>query len=116
MSTLLPRDDPRTLKAIDIARTAHAWRRLTTPDGEVLLAIPSASVRGLFYLTSEITCTCLDYVHNGLREGRGGSTGLHLLCKHIRAVHLERIQREAADNGLVLERLPNGSYEWLRRP
>lgn len=114
MPTVPLRDDPRTHKAVQIALTSDSWRRLTTSDGEVLFGIPSASTRGLFYLTSETSCTCLDFVHNGLRSSRVGMAGDHCLCKHIRAVHLERIQREAAADGLVLERLPSGSYAWLR--
>ena len=116
MTTLRPREDPRTLKAIDIARTADSWRRLTTHDGELIVAIPSQSTRGLYYLVTEHTCTCIDHQRHGLRTGLIGNSGEHTVCKHRRALVLVALQQDAASANLVLERLPSGSYAWLRRP
>jgi hypothetical protein len=106
--------DPRADKAVDIAATARTWKRLISRDGEVIFGMPSQSTPGLYYLVTETTCTCRDHDINGLRPARMGMTGDHLLCKHLLAVHLVRIQQEAATKGLVLERLPSGEFAWLK--
>lgn len=112
--TLLAAGDPRTDRALAIAAGASAWHQLRTRDGELVWGMPSQTTRGLYYLVTETTCTCPDFEHNGLRPGRIEQDGLHLLCKHIRAIHFLRLQREAAAEGLVLERLPSGEWAWLK--
>jgi len=111
LSTL---QDSRTVKAIEIARTADAWRRLTSHDGELLVAMPSQTTAGLYYLVTEHTCTCIDHQRHGLRPELIGRNGVHTICKHRRALRIADLQREAAADGLVLERLPSGAYAWLR--
>lgn len=116
MSTLSPRDDPRTHKAVQIAQSSDLWRRLTTHDGEIVYAIPSQSTDGLYYLVTEHTCTCMDHQRHGLRAGLIGRSGEHTVCKHRQALVIVNLERDAADDGLVLERLPSGSFAWLRKP
>jgi len=106
--------DTRTLKALEIAQAADTWRQLHTREGELVYAIPSQTTRGLYYLTSTSSCTCLDAHHNGLRATRVGMVGLHIACKHIRALTLRQVLDEGADHDLVLERLPSGEYTWLK--
>ena len=106
--------DARTLKALEIAQTADTWRQLRTREGELVYAIPSQTTRGLYYLTSTSSCTCLDAHHNGLRAARVGMDGLHSPCKHIRALALRKVLDEGAEHDLVLKRLPSGEYAWLK--
>lgn len=106
--------DARTLKALEIAQTAATWRQLRNRDGEMVYAIPSQTTRGLYYLTTTSSCTCLDTFHNGLRATRVGMGGMHCPCKHVRALALRDVINEGADHDLVLERLPSGEYAWLK--
>ena len=57
--------DGRSTRALELTSTASSWRRLITRDGEPIVGMPSQTTRGL-----------------------------HMLCKHIRAVHFDRLQRE----------------------
>jgi hypothetical protein len=86
--------DKRSARALDLTETAGQWRHLITRDGEPVVAMPSQTVKGLYYLVTETSCTCQDFQQYGLRHTRIGDVGLHMLCKHIRAVHFLRIQSE----------------------
>jgi hypothetical protein len=86
--------DKRSARALDLTDTAGQWRRLITRDGEPVVAMPSQTVKGLYYLVTETSCTCQDFQQYGLRHTRIGDVGLHMLCKHIRAVHFLRLKTE----------------------
>ena len=92
MTSIKP--DSRSTRALELTSTASSWRRLLTRDGEPIVGMPSQTVKGLYYLVTETTCTCVDFQHYGLRATRIGDVGLHMLCKHIRAVHFDRLQHE----------------------
>jgi hypothetical protein len=86
--------DPRSARALELTATASRWKHLRTRDGELVVAMPSQTVKGLYYLVTETSCTCQDFQQYGLRHTRIGDVGLHMLCKHIRAIHFLRIQSE----------------------
>jgi hypothetical protein len=86
--------DKRSARALDLTETAGQWRHLITRDGEPVVAMPSQTVKGLYYLVTETSCTCLDWQQHGLRNLRIGDLGLHTLCKHIRAAAFVRIMAE----------------------
>lgn len=86
--------DTRSARALELTATAPQWRRLITRDGEPIVAMPSQTVKGLYYLVTEVSCTCTDWQHHGLRNLRVGDLGLHTLCKHIRALAFERLMHE----------------------
>lgn len=86
--------DGRSTRALELTSTASTWRRLITRDGEPIVGMPSQTTKGLYYLVTETTCTCVDFQHYGLRSTRIGDVGLHMLCKHIRAVHFLRMKEE----------------------
>jgi hypothetical protein len=86
--------DKRSARALELAETSSTWKHLRTRDGEPLVAMPSQTVKGLYYLVTETSCTCQDFQQYGLRHTRIGDVGLHMLCKHIRAVHFLRLKTE----------------------
>ena len=81
-------DDPRSIKALEIAAGAGQWLRCRTHDGRTVFGVPSQSREGVYYLVDGERCTCHDFKHNGLSRPRLGATGLHAPCKHLLAVRL----------------------------
>lgn len=111
----LSKADPRAEKSVQLALQVNTWRELRTRDGELFWAVPSQTTAGLVYLVTEWRCTCEDFRRHGLRPSQIGHYGLHIECKHQLAVQLVERARDGEDKDLVLERLPNGEYAWLRR-
>jgi hypothetical protein len=91
MAIAISSQDPRGVKAIQIAATAGQWLKCRSADGSKRYGIPSQSVAGLYYLTDMRACTCPDF------QRRGGP------CKHIAAVrlHVARVRTEQAREGVV---------------
>jgi predicted nucleic acid-binding Zn finger protein len=83
-------DDPRSIKALQIAAGAAQWLKVRTVDGEVAFGIPSqcAGKAGRYYVVTAEQCDCEDFKREGLRRGRIGEAGFHGPCKHVRAVQL----------------------------
>lgn len=110
--------DPRTQRALEIARDAGQFARCRTADGELVWAIPSQSRQHVRYLVTEQSCQCQDFRRNGLRAARIGFYGSHFTCKHVRALKILisawHAQQAERDDNLVLEQLPNGEFAWLR--
>jgi hypothetical protein len=90
MTITISADDPRSIKAIEIAAGASSWLKVRSHDGELGFAIPSQckSADGRYYLVTADECDCEDFKRHGLREGRIGEQGYHGDCKHMRAVQL----------------------------
>lgn len=84
MSTalLLPTNDPRGPKAVELAADAGQWIKCRTSDGRKAYGVPS-SKPGRYYLVTRYSCDCKDaeFGHE---------------CKHMLAVrlHCERIAEE----------------------
>ena len=87
MSITISADDPRTIKAIEIAADADQWVACHTPDGEAAYRVPSQGQLGRFYVVSESRCDCLDF-----QQGEGGD---HRACKHVLAVRLHNELKRA---------------------
>jgi predicted nucleic acid-binding Zn finger protein len=81
-------DDPRTIRALELAAEAGQWLKCRDRDGQVLYGVPSQAIRGRYYLVTDATCDCPDFRHNGLTAARVGRSGVHRECKHILAVRL----------------------------
>ena len=111
MSTVF---DPRTERAVEIARDAGQFARCRTRDGELVWVVPSQSREHVRYLVTESWCACEDFRRNGVRRGRIGFYGLHHTCKHIRALRIRlsawNAQQTPHEDDLVLEQLPNGEF------
>jgi len=83
-------DDPRSIKALEIAAGASQWLKVRTTDGEVAFGIPSQCARnaGRYYVVNAERCDCEDFKRHGLSAPRIGQNSTHGLCKHVRAVQL----------------------------
>lgn len=80
--------DPRSQKAAELATDAGQWLRVRTRDGVLAYAIPSQRIDNLYWIADAHSCTCPDFVHNGLNRTRLGRPGLHVACKHLLAIRL----------------------------
>jgi hypothetical protein len=100
MTITISSEDPRSIKAIEIAAGANSWIRCTTRDGRNLVGIPSLCKPGAFYLVDPVrqTCDCQDFQRHGLSSPRVGADGFHGQCKHLRGLllHLELVKAQQA--------------------
>lgn len=53
-------DDPRSVKAIEIAAGAGQWLKCRTVDGRKAYGIPSSCRQGRYYLVTQTSCDCQD--------------------------------------------------------
>jgi hypothetical protein len=81
-------EDPRSIKAIEIAAGASQWLKCRVADGRKAFGVPSQCKPGRYYLVDGQTCTCEDFKRNGLSTERRGEEGYHGPCKHVLAVRL----------------------------
>jgi len=79
VSITISADDPRSIRAIEIAADAAKWQATCTPEGEDAFWVPSQSQRERYYLVSRTVCDCPDFVR---------SEAADRACKHILAVRL----------------------------
>ena len=97
-SVTISSDEPRSLRAVEIAAGASQWLKCRNADGEFAWGVPSQRIEGRYYVTTATSCTCRDFARHGLRESRVGHYGSHFFCKHALAVRLHEIL-----TGAVLE-------------
>jgi hypothetical protein len=88
MTITISADDPRTIKALEIAATAGQWLKCRTRDGQKAYGVPSQCSADVYYLVDSQLCTCADFKRNGLSGARIGQVGEHRVCKHVLAVRL----------------------------
>jgi hypothetical protein len=81
-------DDPRSIRAIELAAEAGSWQRCHTPDGQDAFGVPSQSEAGRYYVVTRSTCTCADFLRGGTAPAPEDDAGAHRACKHILAVRL----------------------------
>jgi hypothetical protein len=70
-------EDPRSIRAVQIAAGAAQWLKCHGRDGQKLYGIPSCTGSGRYYLVNTIGCDCRD------AERHPGQA-----CKHVLAVRL----------------------------
>ena len=95
MTITITADEPRSIKAIQIAADAAQWLRCHTRDGRKAYGVPSQCQPGRYYLVDLERCDCPDFQRNGLSGSRIGHAGVHAPCKHILAVRLHCEQAKA---------------------
>jgi hypothetical protein len=88
MPIVISAEDPRSIKALEIAAGAGQWIKCRTRNGQKAYAVPSQSKPGVYHLVDASECDCQDFRRNGLNGARIGQTGGHQHCKHILAVRL----------------------------
>jgi predicted nucleic acid-binding Zn finger protein len=81
VSITISADDPRSIRAIEIAANAGHWRVTRDAEGRQLFRVPSQSRADILYLVTESSCTCEDFL-------RGIEDDPDHVCKHILAVRL----------------------------
>ncbi len=79
MGITISADDPRSIRAIEIAAEAGRWRRWHTAHGEEAFGIPSQSHPERYYEVTQSRCDCPDFLH---------ADGDEHVCKHVLAVRL----------------------------
>jgi hypothetical protein len=80
-------DDPRTIRAIEIAAEADQWLRLRTDDGHAAFGVPSQAHVDQYYVVTRATCDCPDF-RSTLLAPRLDESGEPRACKHMLAVRL----------------------------
>jgi hypothetical protein len=74
-------DDPRTIRAIEIAAQADLWLTGHNRAGQEVYGVPSQSDPRRYYIVTRSSCDCPDF----RRREEVGDDGA---CKHILAVRL----------------------------
>ncbi len=81
MSITFDADDPRTIKALELAAEADHWLSGRNRAGEQLFGVPSQRDPQRYYIVAGSSCDCPDFVHAAeSQEPRA--------CKHVLAVRL----------------------------
>lgn len=88
MTITITADDPRSIRAIEVAAGAAQWLKVRGRDGQKAYGVPSACQPGRYYLVTNAECDCPDFQRNGLSTARLGHAGEHRPCKHVLAVRL----------------------------
>ena len=82
MSYTINADDPRTIKAVELAADAQFWLTGCTPEGEDIYGVPSQSEPGRYYIVTGSSCDCPDFQHQQPQPVEQRQ------CKHLLAVRL----------------------------
>jgi uncharacterized Zn finger protein len=83
MSVTISADDPRTIRAIEIAAEADKWLVYRDADGYETYRVPSQSAPARYYKVTPSSCDCADFQ-------RVSPSGEQHACKHMLAVRLHR--------------------------
>src|SRR5258708_31044939 len=87
MSITISADDPRSIRAIEIAAEADQWLMYRNQDGHEVYGVPSQSERRRFYMVTLASCDCPDFERNALAVMPSDDVELRA-CKHVLAVRL----------------------------
>ena len=78
MTITISSDDPRSIKAIEIASGAERWLKCRTRiDGRKVYGVPSQSAPNVYHLVDQHSCTCQDA---SVTPARRASTNLPFAC------------------------------------
>jgi hypothetical protein len=77
MTFTISAEDPRTIRAIEIAAEAEYWLRGRNQAGEDVFGVPSQTEPGRYYIVSGARCECEDFKQHP-----------DSACKHMLAVRL----------------------------
>jgi len=86
MTFTISADDPRTIRAIEIAAGADHWLRYRDGDGQEAFGVPSQAEPGRRYFVTPWSCDCADFRQNDLLDQAAEPRA----CKHVLAVRLYR--------------------------
>src|SRR5437868_9921913 len=77
MSFTISAEDPRTIRAIEIAAQAEYWLSGRNQAGEDVFGVPSQAEPGRYYIVTAARCECEDFKQHPQSA-----------CKHMLAVRL----------------------------
>jgi len=110
MSITISADDPRSIRAIEIAANADQWTRYRNQDGQPVYGVPSQSEPRRSYVVTPTSCDCPDFERNALAMTPSAETSELRACKHMLAVRLYRelvraqqLQPRPTPSGLTTE-------------
>lgn len=103
-------EDPRSIKAIEIAATSGQWLKCKTRDGSKRYGIPASGQPGRYYLVDQQSCDCQDAQRHPSQP-----------CKHQLAVRLvvelaKAQQPKRRGKVLRMVREEDGSLRWEPEP
>jgi hypothetical protein len=85
MTFTISADDPRTIRAIEIAADADQWLSYRGRDGQDTYRVPSQADASRSYLVTPSSCDCADF-----RQNEQPDADEPRACKHMLAVRLYR--------------------------
>jgi hypothetical protein len=88
MSITISADDPRTIRAIEIAAEADQWLIYRNQDGQQVYGVPSQSEPRRYYVVTLSSCDCPDFERNALAGMVSDDASEQRACKHVLAVRL----------------------------
>jgi len=77
MTITISSDEPRSIKAVEIAADAGQWLRCHGRDGRKFYGVPSQTKPAAYHFVDCLACTCVDFQRH---QGQA--------CKHVLAVRL----------------------------
>jgi hypothetical protein len=89
---IISADDPRTIRALEIAAAADQWLNFGSRDGQPAYGVPSQSAPGRYYLVTSSSCDCPDFRGNldVSAPTAPAQPDEPRACKHMLAVRLYR--------------------------
>jgi hypothetical protein len=91
VSFIISADDPRSIRALEIAAEADHWLQWRTADGQLAFGVPSQSDPNHYYVVTPASCDCPDFRRNALdRPPEQAEPAEPRACKHMLAVRLYR--------------------------
>jgi SWIM zinc finger len=88
VSFTISADDPRSIRALELAAEADQWLRGRNRQGEEVFGVPSQSDPGHYYIVTRSSCDCPDFRHSAAPGPGPGQPSEQRPCKHILAVRL----------------------------
>ncbi len=89
MSFTISADDPRSIRALEIAAEADHWLQWRTADEQSAFGVPSQSDPNHYYVVTAASCDCPDFRRNALEASPAQPRAAEpRACKHMLAVRL----------------------------
>ncbi len=109
MSVTISADDPRTIRAIEIAADADQWLPYRDAQGHEAFRVPSQTAPGRWYLVTASSCDCPDFNRIGLAAATAAEPGDQHACKHVLAVrlHTELVRAQEHESRRIAQRRRN---------
>jgi len=88
VSFTISADDPRSIRALELAAEADQWLKGHNRQGEEVFGVPSQSDPGHYYIVTRSSCDCPDFRHSSQPSVTRDQPAEPRPCKHVLAVRL----------------------------